>query len=125
MLLLFSVFLIVGCSEQSNQVQEDIIVKETIESSGVVKEFKITARQWEFEPSIIEVNKGDTVKLSVESIDVKHSFSLFQFGVNEILNPGKTVEFEFVADKTGEFSFFCSVPCGKGHGNMNGKLIVK
>ena len=93
-------------------------------ASGV-KEFDMTAKKWDFEPSIISVNEGDTVKLNIESIDVTHGFTLFEFDVNERLAPGKTVTVEFIADKAGEYTFFCSVPCGSGHGSMNGKLIVE
>jgi len=35
------------------------------------------------------------------------------------------VEFEFVADKVGEFNFFCNVYCGEGHSEMGGKLVVR
>lgn len=93
-------------------------------SNGEVKEFIMTAKQWEFVPSTIEVNQGDTVKLKVTSTDVTHGFALSEFGINERLSPGKTVEIEFVADKKGTFGFFCSVPCGRGHGGMRGQLIV-
>ena len=90
-----------------------------------VKEFSITAKQWEFIPNEITVNEGDIVKLSIESVDVNHGISLREFGVNEFLSPGNTVNIEFVADKKGEFTFFCNVQCGAGHTSMRGKLIVE
>ncbi len=90
-----------------------------------VKEFKVTARQFQYEPSAIEVNKGDKVKLIVTSIDVPHGFSIPEYGVNERLDVGKPVTIEFTADKQGTFTAFCSVFCGSGHSGMKGKLIVK
>ncbi len=90
-----------------------------------VKEFKMTAKQWEFQPSTITVNKGDLVKLSVTSVDVSHGFGLPDFNVSEFLSPGKTVNIEFVADKVGSYSFFCNVACGVGHSGMRGVLIVQ
>lgn len=93
--------------------------------TGEVKEFDMTAVQWSFDPETITVNKGDTVKLHINSIDVAHGFRLPDFGVNERLELGKTVNVEFVADKTGTFMFSCSVVCGSGHSRMKGKLIVK
>ncbi len=89
-----------------------------------VKEISITARQWKFDPDPIIVNKGDNVKLNIKSIDVTHGFSLPDFGINSKLNPGQTTMVEFTADKTGTFTFFCSVQCGEGHSNMKGTLIV-
>jgi cytochrome c oxidase subunit 2 len=88
-------------------------------------EFDITAKQWEFEPSTITVKKGDTVKLTITSLDVDHGFALNEFNVNERLVAGETVEVAFTADKAGEFTFFCNVFCGSGHSQMNGKLIVE
>ena len=104
--------------------QEDE-VEETIVSDSKIKEFDMTARQWAFEPSTIIVNEGDTVRLNIKSKDVTHGFVISELGVNERVLPGKTTTVEFVADKKGEYTFFCSVPCGSGHGGMRGKLIVK
>lgn len=89
-----------------------------------VKEFNIIAKQWSFEPSIIEVNKGDRVILNIQSIDVAHGIYISQFKIGVTFNPGEKKEISFIADKVGEFNFFCNVPCGMGHGNMNGKIIV-
>ena len=94
-----------------------------VEAPSVVS-FVITARQWSFEPSTITVKKGDTVRLSVTSIDVRHGFKLPTFGVNAVLEPDQTTVIEFTADQSGSFSFFCNVFCGDGHGAMAGTLIV-
>ena len=40
------------------------------------------------------------------------------------LTSKKPVTTEFIADKAGTFTFYCSIPCGRGHGSMHGKLIV-
>ena len=90
-----------------------------------IKEFTMTAKRWSFTPGIITVNEGDTVKLTIESIDVAHGFAINAFGINERLNPGQTTNIEFVADEKGTFSFFCSVSCGSGHSTMRGTLIVE
>lgn len=106
--------------------QDEISNKETSEQTEAeVKEFNITAKKWEFDPGTITVNKGDTVKLHIKSIDVSHGFGLSAFGINEQLDPGETVDIEFTADKTGTFTFACSVFCGSGHSGMKGQLIVE
>lgn len=90
-----------------------------------VKNFSMTAKSWTFEPASITVNKGDVVKLTIQSADVLHGFALPEFGINEFLSPEKIINVQFTADKTGTFSFFCSVSCGSGHSNMRGTLIVR
>ncbi|MFB6197307.1 MAG: cupredoxin domain-containing protein, partial [Halobacteriaceae archaeon] len=59
------------------------------------------------------------------SKDVTHGFGIPALEVNKRLPPGKTVTVEFTADQTGTFRFLCTVVCGRGHGSMTGKLIVK
>ncbi|MEM4255059.1 MAG: cupredoxin domain-containing protein [Candidatus Norongarragalinales archaeon] len=89
------------------------------------KEFEMTAKKWEFQPSTITVEKGDKIKLKIKSVDVEHGFKLPDFGVDANLQPGQEVTVEFVADKAGTFTFSCSVFCGDGHRDMKGTLIVE
>ena len=90
-----------------------------------IKEFKMTARQFSFEPDVIEVNKGDKVRLVVTSVDVPHGISIPDYGINRRLNPAAPVTIDFIADKQGTFTAYCSVACGPGHGSMKGRIIVK
>ena len=128
--ILFLIFLISACSQQKteNLVGQGSAVNEqpaTQTQNDDFKEFKITAKQFQFEPSEIEVNKGDKVRLIVTSVDVPHGISIREYVINERLDVGKPVTIEFTADKQGTFTAFCSVFCGSGHSNMKGKLVVK
>ena len=130
----------VGSNSSSNSV-EGIVVVEKSSSQDIniqkeepsseteevpeIKEFNIIAKRWDFSPSTITVNEGDTVILNIESIDVTHGFTLPTFGVSEQLVSGNTVKVEFIADKKGTFSFFCNVFCGSGHSSMKGTLVVQ
>ena len=144
--IVLAVFLASACSQKPAEKPEDLIgqgtpvesnmpvpgenIKETevIENKPAaesVKEFKITAKRFQFEPSTIEVSKGDRVRLLVTSTDVPHGISITEYGINERLDPGTPKTIEFTADKEGTFTAFCSVFCGSGHGGMKGRLIVK
>lgn len=129
-LILISLIFLAGCSHEEQNPTRGSTVNEPSDSentpnSANLKEFTMTAEQWQFTPSAIEVNEGDTVKIKITSADVTHGFSLPDFGIRETLNYGETVEIEFIADKKGTFTFICSVPCGQGHTEMTGTLIVK
>jgi cytochrome c oxidase subunit 2 len=101
---------------------------EKITPTGVVQEFTMTAESFKFVPDVIEVSPGDTVVINIKGLDEGrgngHGFAISDFNVNEQIARDKTVMIEFIADKKGTFSFFCSVPCGSGHTNMKGKLVV-
>ncbi|MBI2658289.1 cupredoxin domain-containing protein [Candidatus Woesearchaeota archaeon] len=130
--LVLSVFLLSACSRQN---QEELVGQGTpvpgnlngkaTDNPGTTKEFRMTAKQFAFEPAAIEVSKGDRVRLVVTSIDVPHGISIPEYGINERLDVGKPVTIEFTADKEGTFTSFCSVFCGSGHSSMKGKIVVK
>lgn len=96
-----------------------------ISDNSNVLNIEVTAKQFEFIPSTIRVKQGDTVWLHVKSIDVTHGLVIPEFGINEQLSPNEDVHVKFVADKKGTFPFACSVPCGSGHGKMQGQIIVE
>jgi len=83
-----------------------------------VKKFVIKASRWKFEPSVIVVNKGDRVRLIIESLDVSHGFTLDKYGIKAVVNKSEVVE--FTATKTGTFLCYCSLLCGSGHGMVIG-----
>jgi len=141
LLLVLGIFLVSACTQQK---PEDLVGGGTpVQQPGLppkldkpktgevpqtvltAKEFKMTAKQFQFEPSTIEVNKGDKVRLIVTSIDVPHGIAIPEYNINERLDPGKPVTIEFTADKDGTFTTFCSVFCGSGHSGMKGKITVK
>ncbi len=139
LLLALSIFLISACAQQKPEslvgsgtpVQQQVpaVEKQAEEKAaapgGEVKEFKMTAKQFAFEPSTIEVNKGDKVRLTVTSSDVPHGIAIPEYGINERLEPGKPSTIEFTAVKQGTFTAYCSVFCGSGHSGMKGKIIVR
>lgn len=97
----------------------------SVPPAPALKQFDMIAKQWSFEPGNISVKQGDTVRLRVKSVDVTHGIAIPDFNVNKSLTPGETVTVEFVADKKGTFTFFCSIFCGVGHANMKGTLVVE
>lgn len=93
---------------------------EHVEISMITKENK-----WQFDPPLVEVKKCDHVTLNIYNEDeYDHGFAIDLFGVNKRLTPKATTTLSFRAGKAGEFVFYCSVPCGEGHLNHKGKLVV-
>jgi heme/copper-type cytochrome/quinol oxidase subunit 2 len=81
----------------------------------------ISARSFAFEPGTVRVNRGDTVTIDLESIDVVHGLYLDGYGASTQAELGRLT---FVADRSGAFRFRCSVACGSLHPFMIGKLVV-
>jgi heme/copper-type cytochrome/quinol oxidase subunit 2 len=89
-----------------------------------------------FFPGIMVVNQGDTVNVSIRNTDdMPHGFAIAEYDLNVAVNPGQdlpdggiapltTAVQPFTASKGGIFSFLCTTPCGTGHFEMVGQLIV-
>lgn len=84
----------------------------------------ITASQWNFQPGVVRVNRGDTVTINLESGDVVHGLFVDGHEVKTVAEPGRPGVLTFVADRDGAFHFRCAIPCGNLHPFMIGKLVV-
>jgi plastocyanin len=89
-----------------------------------VKVFDVSGANFRFDPDTITVKKGDRVRIVFKSLDMQHDFDLDEFDVDSpVTVAGETSEIDFVAVKTGEFEYYCSVGTHRANG-MVGKLIV-
>jgi plastocyanin len=97
---------------------------EFFQANGNIIEVDMKSFNFDYDPNVIEVLAGDTVKLHIENLDFTHTFTVYELGVNEILYPVTNETIEFVAFQRGEFPIFCAI---EGHriSGMEGKIIVK
>jgi plastocyanin len=90
-----------------------------------VKEFNVSGKNFSFEPALITVKKGDTVKITFDNTAGFHDFKIDEFSVatTQASSPdSQTVE--FIAGKTGDFEYYCSVGNHRAQG-MVGVLRVE
>ena len=105
----------------------------------------INARKYGYTPSRIVVNKGDTIVLSLSSLDVTHGFLLDGYPIELMTRKGvmfqrntwqqdsgnhrndwnRVSTVKFVTRTSGKFTFRCTETCGNLHPFMTGKLIVR
>jgi nitrosocyanin len=90
-----------------------------------VKVFTVTETNFSFSPNVIRVKQGDQVKITLNSLEGFHNFSIDSYNVSSNnIGAGQTVSIEFTADKKGTFEFYCNVDSHKDKG-MTGSLIVE
>ncbi len=88
-------------------------------------EFTIVAKEFSYSPTRIEVMQDDLVKITVRSEDVAHSFAIDEYRIVKRVPAGGSTTFEFRADRTGTFRFYCNLTNEAGHGQMHGEFVVK
>lgn len=70
------------------------------------------------------VKAGQEVDLEVVSLDVAHSFFIYELGVHIDAIPGHDNHAWFRADTPGQYRIECTQFCGTGHYTMIGQLVV-
>ncbi len=103
--------------------------EEKVERDGNNVTVWMSATRSHFTPDIVRVNEGDNVTLHITNIeqtrDATHGFAVSQYNIQASLEPGETVTFKFVADKSGAYNFYCSEFCSALHLEMAGWLLVQ
>lgn len=95
--------------------------KRDIGVTAVKHQFKIAGSN----RAEIQVSQDDLVRITLTAEDIPHSFTLPDYRIQKRVEPGREVTFEFRAEKSGRFEFYCSLTndsCRER--GMTGVLIV-
>ena len=96
--------------------------------TGVTVSEKITVEgnEFAFIPSRITLKKGKTAEITFKNIGkFPHNLAIADLGVkSKTIQPGEEDTFTVTPDKTGQFSFICTVP-GHADKGMKGILTVE
>lgn len=86
---------------------------------------EMQAGSFYYNPKEIRVKKGQTVKINLKAMDMMHNFNIDVLGIKSpTVNAGETTTIEIVANKVGEFEYYCSVGQHRQLGQV-GTLIVE
>jgi cytochrome c oxidase subunit II len=85
----------------------------------------LQASQFQFQP-VLQLQRDQTYRLLVSSIDVQHGLSLVKMGTsyNFQVLPGYLYVIRITPEETGEFALVCNEFCGLGHHVMTGRIVV-
>ncbi len=83
----------------------------------------LIARLWQWWP-ILELEKDQSYRLHLSSLDWQHGFSLQPVNINLQVHPGYEMVFTITPDQAGEYGIICNEFCGIGHHMMVGKIYV-
>ena len=81
------------------------------------------ARLWEWWP-ILELEKDQSYRLHLSSMDWQHGFSLQPTNINLQVHPNYEMVLTLTPNEAGEFGVVCNEFCGIGHHQMLGKIYV-
>lgn len=80
-------------------------------------------QRWNWWP-ILELEKGQSYRFHLSSIDWMHGWSLLPENINLQVIPNYEMVLTIKPTSSGEFSVICNEYCGIGHHTMVGKIYV-
>jgi cytochrome c oxidase subunit 2 len=125
---LASFFLAMGMFAWGARVFFDMEVppKDALEINVVGKQWmwKIQHQEGNHEINELHLPVGRSVKLTLASQDVIHSFYIPAFRIKQDVVPGRFTTEWFHPTRTGDFHIFCAQLCGTSHAKMIGTVHV-
>ena len=107
-----------------------MIPPDTEEQEDVVQDAQnqsvmLHTTNWEFQPSVIHLKQGVPAALHVMGIEGNHGIASPELGIHESIDAGESKIITVPTDTPGTFVFFCNVPCGPGHREMRGTIVIE
>ncbi len=121
-ILLLAVVAVAGCTSTG---QAPAAAESPAASEAPLKEFALESFYTiedgtplpQFDLSELTVDQGDRVRITVTNTKGAHTFDLEEYGIHEQTPLDTPVTVEFVADRSGDFVYYCASPGHRENGH--------
>ena len=129
-----SALLLAACSQATNATtperevapeSESPPAQEAVQAESEPRIVTIRAEDWAFIPDSVSFQKGENAMIRLEGISGTHGFMVSGLSINVTIQPGETVDVPIPTDVPGTYAFRCSIPCGDGHMDMKGTIVIE
>jgi heme/copper-type cytochrome/quinol oxidase subunit 2 len=128
---LMGLLLLTACSNGGSTQQPQANVQEQQTSSAPLaavakaRVIDMTVGNFQFSPSSIIVKKGESIIVRLKNISGEHSFYSEALNLDVPVAEGQSVDITIPTQTAGTFDFRCGIPCGEGHREMTGQIVVQ
>jgi len=99
--------------------------QEAVQPESEPRVVTVRAENWAFVPDGVSFRKGENAVIRLEGISGTHGFMVSGLGINVTIQAGETVDVPIPTDQPGTYAFRCSIPCGEGHMDMKGTIVIE
>jgi nitrous-oxide reductase len=128
----YEVYPEIGWNPETMSADSNAITSEDearVERNGNTVEIWMSVVRSHYKPERVEIRQGDHVIWHLTSLestaDATHGFGLSGYNINLSLEPGESQTFEFDADMSGTYTYYCTEFCSALHLEMLGYLLVE
>ena len=93
-------------------------------AAGPDETVEVVASRQGFKPRVINVRKGQAVRLLLSTSDAEHCFALDALRIEKRIVPGKATVLELTPERAGTFPFYCCLESGEAADRENGRLVI-
>ena len=111
----------VGDTDANDSTEQAADDSGTSDETATNNNVDIIATNWDFDQDEYIVKAGEEVKVTLTNDEGMHGIAIDGLDV-KIDGDGETT---FTPNEPGEYTIYCSIPCGQGHNDMVSTLIVK
>jgi len=90
--------------------------------AGPTVEVRVSRRG--FEPSRIDLRRGETARIVISSEDDEHCFAIDALRIEKRVVAGRPTRLELTPDRGGTFGFYCCLESGTQAERERGELVV-
>jgi heme/copper-type cytochrome/quinol oxidase subunit 2 len=87
-------------------------------------EIEVVASREGFRPRVVNVRKGQPVRLLLSTADGEHCFALDALRIEKRIVPGRATVLDLTPDRSGTFPFYCCLESGSASDSENGRLVI-
>lgn len=111
--------IVAGCTTTANPGNSsatDNITERIIEMDSFVI-FEDGKPKPQFSVKEITANRGDRIILKINTTSGSHDFKIDEFNITQATPTGQVTTIEFVADRSGEYIYYCNQPGHRQNGH--------
>lgn len=116
-----------------NNTEDNSNNNQVNQTQSQVKEFRMDSfyemidgnPKQQFSLKEMTVNKGDTIRIIVTVTKGTHDFVIDEYGINAQTPLNQPTTIEFVADGSGEFVYYCSLPNHRQNGQWGTLRVIE
>lgn len=123
-LFLVPVIFLLGCTTTTQTLAQESSSEKVfyMDSFTVVQDGKYYPQ---YSIKELTVRVGEKVKIYVNATSGMHDFNIDEFNVHSETPTGEVTLIEFIADKKGEFIYYCSKPGHRANGHWGTLRVVE
>jgi heme/copper-type cytochrome/quinol oxidase subunit 2 len=93
-------------------------------AAGPDETIEVVASRAGFRPKVVNVRKGDPVRLILTSADGEHCFAVDALRIEKRIAPGKATVLDLTPERSGTYPFYCCLESGEAADSENGRLVI-